>query len=75
MKSKPKLNSVARLREQFAGFTQQEQINKCREMEGKARILSSGESLKNREDHLRLAYEWANLAAEMERYYYLPEER
>ena len=67
MKSKPKPRSVARLREQFAGFTQQEQINTCREMEGKARIMASGESLENRERQLRLAHEWANLAAEMER--------
>jgi len=75
MKSKSKPQSVARLREQFAGFTQQEQINKCREMEGKARILAYGESLENREAQLRLAHEWANLAAEMERDHCLLETR
>ena len=72
-KSKTKRHSIANLREQFVVLTLHEQINKCREMEGKARILASGESLEKREGHLRLAYEWANLAAEMERDYYLLE--
>jgi len=75
MKSKPNPHSVARLRGQFKRFTQQEQINTCREMEGKARIMATGESLEKRQRQLRLADEWANLAAELERDYYLLETR
>lgn len=59
------------LQEHGAGLTLQGQIDKCREMEAEARVLASGEDAEEREDHVRLANRWADLAAEMERDYYL----
>jgi hypothetical protein len=59
------------LQEHVAGLTPQGQIDKCREMEAEARVLASGENSEDREGHLHLANRWADLAAEMERDYYL----
>ena len=59
------------LEEHVARLTLQDQIDKCREMEAEARVLASGEDSEDREDRVRLANRWADLAAEMERDYYL----
>jgi hypothetical protein len=59
------------LREQVEGQTALDQINKCRELETEARALASSASPEQREGYLRTANEWANLATELERDYYL----
>jgi len=59
------------LDDRVAALTPQGQIDKCREMEAEARGLASGEDADDRDDHVRLANRWADLAAEMERDYYL----
>ena len=59
------------LQEHVAGLTLQGQIDKCREMEAEARLLACGENSEDREGQVRVADRWADLAAEMERDYYL----
>ena len=59
------------LQEHVPGLTLQGQIGKCREMEAEARVLAFGEDAEDREGHVRLANRWADLAAEIERDYYL----
>jgi hypothetical protein len=59
------------LEEHAAGLTLLGQIDKCREMEAEARVLAAGEDAEDRDDQVRLADRWGDLAAEMERDYYL----
>jgi len=59
------------LGEQAGLLTEQDQINKCRELEAEARAFASSERTEKREDYLRTADGWASLATELERDYCL----
>jgi hypothetical protein len=63
--------SRSSLHERVKGLTQQEQINKCREMEANARVLAHSGDSERQEGHQRLADDWAKLAADIEREYYV----
>ena len=58
-------------RDEISALSLQEQINTCHEREADARALASSKDPETRGYYLRLANEWAHLAAEIERDYYV----